>query len=216
MSQTVMTIPAWYEWGGWNTQIFLWVNHFSDNSLYQGLMQFVSDAFRSPLFLVYTLLILFYILFFCTKDLVLRGRWIRAFMILNISALVGYEIIGRLKVFFSHPRPSSWLPEGSVRLLEVMAQPDTHKSFPSGHTFWVTLLVCSLWPVLSRQMRWFGVGLIFLVGWSRLAVGKHFPADVLGAILVTVTVVLFIKASVDYSLPVFSRFFETVKPRRRA
>jgi signal peptidase II len=56
---------------------------------------------------------------------------------------------------------------------------ERHYSLPSGHATYAALVVGALWPLMGRRGR---IGLVLyaaLVGWSRIAAGMHFPADVL-------------------------------------
>jgi membrane-associated phospholipid phosphatase len=59
----------------------------------------------------------------------------------------------------------------------------TRKSFPSGHTTMAFLAMGYLFCAQRRHARW-AVFLAVGVGWSRVAVGAHFPLDcVAGALL---------------------------------
>jgi membrane-associated phospholipid phosphatase len=62
-------------------------------------------------------------------------------------------------------------------------------SFPSGHTTTAFALatVLSLW---YPGGRWVWGGFAVLVGWSRIALGSHFPSDVLAGAVLGVAVVL--------------------------
>jgi signal peptidase II len=63
--------------------------------------------------------------------------------------------------------------------VRVIGDKELHYSLPSGHATYAALVVGALWPLMGRHGR---VGLVLyatLVGWSRIAAGMHFPADVL-------------------------------------
>lgn len=84
-----------------------------------------------------------------------------------------------LKQLFALPRPSP----SDVRV--IMAETGGGYGFPSGHAqravvFWGYL------PRLLHHRGWtyFGILMIVLVGLSRLYLGLHFPADVLGGWLI--------------------------------
>lgn len=98
---------------------------------------------------------------------------------------VGYALTGlavsTLKPLFSFPRPPLALGSHAV---VVLGAPALHGSFPSGHATFAVLLAASFSPGSSRLMRavlWLFAALVCI---SRIAVGAHFPADVLGGVLI--------------------------------
>ncbi|NBX54436.1 MAG: phosphatase PAP2 family protein [Betaproteobacteria bacterium] len=85
--------------------------------------------------------------------------------------------ISRLtKVISQVPRPAGALDPGSFHIIGPVLE---FHAFPSGHTLSAFALVGVLWA--GRQIRWFGwwaLGVAAGVGLSRIAVGAHWPADV--------------------------------------
>jgi len=80
------------------------------------------------------------------------------------------------KAVFALPRPYVVLGEAVYR---AASAPDSRYTLPSGHSVYVGVLAAALWPVLSWPGR---IGLLLFVaavGWSRIVLGAHFPADVL-------------------------------------
>jgi membrane-associated phospholipid phosphatase len=80
-----------------------------------------------------------------------------------------------LKVAFASPRPF-WI-DGRVKELVV----ETSFGFPSGHAMNST----SMWGLAAGLFRkkwasYFVIGMVFLIGLSRIALGVHFTSDVLG------------------------------------
>jgi len=91
-----------------------------------------------------------------------------AFLLALLAATV-------LKLWLDFPRPPAVLGE----LVRLIGQAERHYSLPSGHATYSALVVGALWPQVGRRGR---IGLVIyagLVGWSRIASGMHFPADVL-------------------------------------
>ncbi|MFJ3318026.1 signal peptidase II [Herbaspirillum huttiense] len=91
-----------------------------------------------------------------------------AFLLALLAATV-------LKLWLDFPRPPAVLGE----LVRIIGERERHYSLPSGHATYSALVIGALWPLMGRPAR---VGLVLyavLVGWSRIAAGMHFPADVL-------------------------------------
>ncbi|MDC7708760.1 phosphatase PAP2 family protein [Vogesella indigofera] len=92
------------------------------------------------------------------------------------AVLLGIASAILLKAAFAVPRPFLVLPAGSVRLLDVLP---ANGAFPSGHAIAGALLA----GVLAQGRRWWWqaglMGLVLLVCWSRIAIGVHWPLDVL-------------------------------------
>lgn len=80
-----------------------------------------------------------------------------------------------MKLWLDFPRPPAVFGE----LVRIISEHERHYSLPSGHATYSALVIGALWPLMGRRGR---VGLVLyavLVGWSRIAAGMHFPADVL-------------------------------------
>jgi len=95
-----------------------------------------------------------------------------------LGALVMVLVLRLFKGTLSLPRPLAVLPPETV---EVIGPGHRRGSFPSGHTATFFLLM-GIWA-LSTRKRILPFVLILpgiLVGVSRMAVGVHWPSDVLG------------------------------------
>lgn len=67
-------------------------------------------------------------------------------------------------------------------------------SFPSGHTADAFVVAVSV-SLLFRKQKWFLVSVwlwAVLVGYSRLALGVHYPSDVLGSVIISSMIALII------------------------
>lgn len=200
-----------YDWFGYNQVIFKWVNQAFSSPAYDSGMLFLAHTFdvkNYPYFMgvlvAYALLIALWHRMRSRNDA--RSRyfvpaWIGSLSVLAVGFVSMGLVIKTMKAYFSFPRPYVVFPKGDIRVLDaaIEAGKDYH-SFPSGHAAFATLMVAGLWPVLSKDMRAFGFALVALVCWSRMAVGVHFPADVLASVLVVLVVVDIVKCFVYWLL----------------
>lgn len=164
----------WYDWGGLNQALFLWINHLSfpgRDALAQA-GTFVGSHQWYPVYIAVALTLAY-----------ARPQWLapeRA-LVLVWGYLISWAAIATLKPLLDFPRPLAVLGDS---LVHVVGRPEFAHSFPSGHAAFVFLLLGSLAPGAGRPLRWGLVFLAFWVIWSRMAVGAHFPVDVLGGALI--------------------------------
>lgn len=93
---------------------------------------------------------------------------------------VAWLCVGLLKMGLDFPRPLTVLgPQ-----VQVIGEAEMRYSLPSGHAAYSALVSGILWPLCPLALRSLLPGLILWVGWSRIASGAHFPADVLAGALI--------------------------------
>ncbi|MBV5314741.1 MAG: phosphatase PAP2 family protein [Prolixibacteraceae bacterium] len=131
---------------------------------------------------VITLLVIFILLWVSIRE---------AFTLLVITLLVTIITALLKKIFFvEYDRPLIFLGEQMIRLVPGYYPPKLH-TFPSGHTataFSVYLYISFL--VRHRGLK-FGLFLVaFTVGYSRIYISAHFPADVIAGSLIAVVITI--------------------------
>ena len=165
VSLLVVLVLIWLT--GINEPLFSWLNN-ALTILPAGFWEFtttLSDPWAAPL--------LTFVIFFR------QAGFVRALMIGSaIAVIANYS----LKYGFDIPRPNHVLQEGSF----VLIGPDVQSpSFPSGHTI-------TIFAMMGLVSFWNGVkltsGLLFgfaaLIALSRIALGVHWPADIVFGALV--------------------------------
>ena len=198
-----------YDWGGANVWLFHAINnlHFT---LLDGLMQLGTALGDHNNFTLYiSLIALIAAMKVATAPIqdslryqAQATRWLVTVAVFSIAYLLEGWLISALKPLLDFPRPLLALPPGTVF---IVGPPEYHHSLPSGHSSFAMLGIASLWPVLNRNWRILGACFVIWVGLSRISLGAHFPADVLAGFLLSLVVVLSIRAAVQALLRRFSR-----------
>jgi undecaprenyl-diphosphatase len=120
----------------------------------------------------------------CFLALYDRRAFSRHFPLIVLSMIIGGSVNSLFKDIFDRPRPLkefSHMIKSGAEWVNVVGPALMSRSFPSGHSqtaFAVVAYLVLLYK--SRVIRLAVISLGCLVGLSRLAVGAHFPLDVLG------------------------------------
>lgn len=189
-----------YDWMGANTWLFQQVNALSTHDTYNNAMLYLSELGNKsniPYFLI--IMAAYVINAALYRKMLEKGgtryflqTWLGVFLVLGVSMIISIGIIDMLKAHFAFPRPYAIL-DGVHHIEPPREATYNYRSFPSGHATVIMLLVASLWPVLVGYWRWAGFALILLVCWSRMALGVHFPADLVAGSLITLSVVFCVR-----------------------
>jgi membrane-associated phospholipid phosphatase len=174
-----------YDWGGLNTWLFHHVNNLQA-AWWEQLMLLgttLADPDKFPYYLAGLSLIVMVSLWSAPK---FKWPYLLAVpMVFGVGYYFDKLTIGLLKDWFNYPRPLLALAPSTVH---VLSDPKYLHSFPSGHTAFAALLAASVWPVLGFKSRIAVTLFIIWAGTSRLVLGVHFPADVLGGALVSIII----------------------------
>jgi len=109
-------------------------------------------------------------------------------LIVVIISFYGTEI---LKIIFQRPRP--YMVHQGVNLLSIIGPSVfniTSYSFPSGHSA-VIFAACTVFGKIYGRLYIF-IPLAFLVGFSRIYLGVHYPLDVIFGALLGISISLLI------------------------
>ncbi|MGB4064086.1 MAG: signal peptidase II [Azonexus sp.] len=161
-----------YDWGDLNIALFQAINTGTPAALepVAWFFSLVGSYWTAPLMLLG--------LWWCSKSATDPARSavvLQRLIGFSVAFLLALLASAVLKLWLDFPRPSAVLGD----MVHVIGEIERHYSLPSGHATYAALVVGALWPLMGRRGR---IGLVLyaaLVGWSRIAAGMHFPADVL-------------------------------------
>ncbi|WP_454909533.1 phosphatase PAP2 family protein [Variovorax gossypii] len=162
-----------YDWGGINAQMMLWINR-SVSADWIGLARSFSalgSYWGAPLMCLLLL----------SWRAVKRSEPVAlAPFRFGVGVLLAMLLAWTAKAAFAMPRPSDLYAND---MAWVLGAPDSLNAFPSGHAVYTAAVVASLWPLGSWPFRLLLLTFAAAIGWSRVALGAHFPADVVAGFL---------------------------------
>ncbi|MDQ4212632.1 phosphatase PAP2 family protein [Microbacterium sp. ASV81] len=114
------------------------------------------------------------------------SRSLRTAILFGLTVALTWLPVAAVKIVVNRPRPDASL------LSHPFSPLQTDGSFPSGHTAYVVALAIAFWFLLrGTRYAWapivFGVVATVAIGLAVVSDGLHFPTDVLGSIIWTLT-----------------------------
>jgi membrane-associated phospholipid phosphatase len=193
-----------YDWGGLNVLLFQAINahHAPWLDRIMLALTWAGDHNRFAIYLAALALVAWR--HFAQDP---SGASARTWMLALATFSIGYLLDGMLVLAFKDaldfPRPPAVFPAAGV---VVIGTAEFHHSLPSGHAAFAALVAASLWPMpRSLAGRIALVLFAVLVSLSRPYLGFHFPADVLFGNLLSVLVVVAVRAALTKWMPVAPR-----------
>ncbi len=162
-----IVIAHTHELTGLQARIFYDINNLDLSSGFTTVARWVTEAFGAGYAIAACVIVP---LFFKRYRLAWR------FFFAAGGTTVFFYIIKKL---INEPRPITML-HGHVHQRVIESGP----GFPSGHEAAATVLALTLWVILPRKWRWLSAVWILIVAVSRLYLGVHTPADVVGGFAV--------------------------------
>jgi len=190
-----------YDWGGLNKWLFKTINGIRNDS-YDNVMVLISKMADHKNFLYFmAMLSIFVVCAILIRKLRGKGSirprlvmWLGIYLVLIVGYGVNGMVVRTIKDYMEFPRPFVELAKENVHQLEFRDSDDNHRSFPSGHVAYITFLIIALWPAFSHDWRWYMLLIVPTVGWSRISLGMHYPADVVGGFLIASITIIIVRA----------------------
>jgi signal peptidase II len=209
-----------YDWNGANKELFLYFNNlFAGDPLASEFLAYFSLLGRN--YIVPIILILMVILILANaylnnlpqnQPVAFRKyllRWAEILAVICCALLLVGIIIPLVKLYFAMPRPLCNIPPNQINIIVEVGEHSVQsmvksfcvkmKSFPSAHSMIAAIFAIGLWPVASIYARALLIFSMMLMGISRMAIGVHYPADVIGGYILGLIFVVISRKILVYS-----------------
>lgn len=187
-----------YDWLGYNQIIFNKISICFNNDLSFKISGLLSYYVGNDHKLYFHIIIIYFSLFiynlyqYGKNNKNLRIKLSQIVFVMVFSYIISNFVINSLKDYFSYLRPycnEQIKISDIIKSIYSLSLKECNKSFPSGHTNYITVMILSLWPIMNYQFKSLGLILILAVGASRIILARHYPADVLAGYLIGISTV---------------------------
>jgi len=207
-----------YDWKGLNTELFIYLNGSFANS--ENLHKFISyfnllGTTYGVISIWIGIIIISSLYLFINRNRLhetyideFANKWADIAIIIICSAILMYVLLPLVKEYFNFSRPMCVFAKNQINIIleygnsfeEMFKKRCLSKdsSFPSAHSAIATMLVTSFWYI-SRNiyLRIFFLLVVLMAGFSRIATGVHFPADILSGYLFGFATVVFTRKAIN-------------------
>lgn len=189
-------LEFFYNFNGYNKELFLQINHFTNINILPFILQIISWPFGISKFAIYYVFCVIYFFIILNRIDDHTEYKNKFWNIYNNMVRVGiiYSFFGLLYAFLKYninlPRPFCSLRSEDFFTIADISKERCLSSFPSSHTGLAVIIAYFLWPYLNYGQKIFATLIIILVGVSRLALAMHYPADIIYSIFIAAIVII--------------------------
>lgn len=215
-----MIKEIFYDWGGINKKIFLFVNSIFGKSEYDQIMILadITGGHHNFGYHLSILLVLAGALIYKNKHDQNKCQkvtlwWLEILSTLMLSLFFSYIVIFEMKNLFEIARPFCTQDMPKIHTIAYIIDPvPCNHSFPSGHMAFVTVFVVVFWPFINRFYKSLAILLIIFIGISRMAAAAHYPADLLWALMLCTPITILTRHITKYVMQRYYKYYSFLLP----
>jgi membrane-associated phospholipid phosphatase len=129
------------------------------------------------------------------KELITLGT--TAMLTLFVSIVLCLVLIADfLKDIVASERPYCFI-DNIYTIKEVVSGTTCNRGFPSGHMTFSVIMITSFWPLLNQFFKTIAALTLTTIALSRISSGVHLPLDIVGAVLITLPITLYIRNKIE-------------------
>jgi membrane-associated phospholipid phosphatase len=208
-----------YDWNGLNANVFHFFNKLitKGHVASEGLVYFseLATIFALPYMAGFALFIFLIHAYFNKlhqnqdefKNQILL--WSEAFAIIFLTLSAAIFIGPALKQYFGYIRPLCFYPEGDINIIPELHSGTISKmlikrcsgdgSFPSMHSTIAAVITIGFWSLSNVFFRSVLIAYSLLIALSRLVIGVHYPADLIGGYILGFVIFIAIKLTISHT-----------------